>query len=216
MFGKKYIFETSRTKYRRYFRNTLLFFSSFSIFFFLFGPYILYQASKEKELANLQFFQKSPDAIVVFTGDKGRIPKAVELSKKHESAKVFISGVYAKNTVEKLIKMSTEEEDQVDSLGFIIDYQARNTLENVISLFSFLKKEPELKKVLIISSDYHIYRIKKIISAMQREDFDHEFFYFGTDSNHFSLRGIKILYKEVYKIIQAQAFLMLWDSEVIE
>lgn len=215
MFGKKYIFETTRTKYKRYLKNTVLFFLSFSFFFIFFGPYIVYQGNKSTEIAEAQYFQKSPDLIAVFTGDQGRIPLAVEMASKHTSSKIFISGVFAKNTVDKLVKLSGKSEG-VDTLRFEIDYLARNTLENVISLFNLLKEEPDLKKVLIISSDYHIYRIQKIISALDREESNIDFFYHGTKTNFLSIRAIKILYKEVYKIIQAQAFLLLWDSEVIE
>lgn len=216
MFGKKYIFETTRTKYKRYLKNALLFLSSFSLIYVFFGPYIVYYSNKLTEQSNLQFFQKSPDLIVVFTGDTGRIPKAVELAQKHKSSKIFISGVYAKNTVDRLVALTGKENQEVDTIRFNIDYLARNTLENVISMINFLKKEKELKKILIISSDYHIYRIQRIAETLKREDADYEFYYSGTKTDFVSFRAIKILYKEVYKIFQAQAFLLVWDSEVID
>lgn len=114
------------------------------------------------------FFQKSPDAIAVFTGDKGRIAYALELLKKNPSSRLFISGVHAANSFQTLVdkQASPSTGEAVKNVGMQVDldYKSRNTFENVQETLKFLKKNAEFKKVLIISSDYHIMRIKLIMS----------------------------------------------------
>lgn len=214
MFSKKYIFETNRTRYFRYFKNIVLTLCvcSFSIFFF--GPYLIYASNQATQVSGEAYYQKSPDLIVVFTGDKGRIPEAIELSKKHEASKLYISGVHNKNYVDKLVRLTGNSDDpELDTNKIEIDYQARNTLENVIYTFQFIRNNPELKNILIISSDYHIYRIQKIINALGNNKDGFKVYFHGTETDFKSVRSIKILYKEIYKIIQAQAFLLMWNGE---
>lgn len=92
MFDKKYVFESKSTKLRRSLISGLLSFififavlSSFFIYIPIFGR-------NEKEVTNKALYQISPDAIAVYTGDKGRISYALDLLKKNPSAKLFISG----------------------------------------------------------------------------------------------------------------------------
>ena len=42
------------------------------------------------------FFNRSPDLIVVPTGDKGRISLAINMAKKYKLSNIFITGVYKK------------------------------------------------------------------------------------------------------------------------
>ena len=89
------------------------------------------------------FFQKSPDAIAVFTGDKGRIAYAMELLKKNPSAKLFISGVYAANSFQTLIEKQANPTtgEAINNFGMQVDldYKSQNTFENVRETVNFLK-----------------------------------------------------------------------------
>ncbi|MCY4644951.1 MAG: YdcF family protein [Bacteriovoracales bacterium] len=214
MFGKKYIFETSKTRYKRYFINIVYSFLILGVFYVLFSFYLLYFGRKEMKSAQDAFYQKSPDLIVVFTGDVGRIPLAIELSKKFKTSKIFITGVYARNTVDHLLRAMRKDDDpHVDSRQIEIDYLARNTVENVLSTLQFLKNHQELKRVLLVSSDYHIYRIKRITETLSRPKDSLEFHYQGTVSDLKAWRSYRLIFKETSKIIKALAFLLLWDGD---
>ena len=97
MLGKKYTFESKKTRIRRLLiSGAFLFIVSFGVIV-SFIIYIPIYAKMQKGRAAGAFYQKSPDAIAVFTGDSGRIAYALELLKKNPSAKLFISGVHAAN-----------------------------------------------------------------------------------------------------------------------
>jgi uncharacterized SAM-binding protein YcdF (DUF218 family) len=94
-----------------------------------------------------------------------------------------------------------------------LDYTARNTVENVISTLKYLRNNRGLNKILIISSDYHIMRIKQIINTLTKED-DHFSFYFSAvSSNYLLFRNIKTLYIETFKLVRTKIFLMFWDQK---
>ena len=214
MFGKKYIFETSRTRYKRYTYNLLLLLALLGVFYIAFSFYILYAGRQETKLAQDTFYQKSPDLIVVFTGDTGRISLALELSQKFETSKIFITGVHAQNTVDRLLKMMGKYDDpNVDAHQIEIDYLARNTVENVLSTLRFLRNRKEFTKVLLVSSDYHIYRIKRITRTLldPKEPFD--LYFYGATTNLGQIRSYRLLLKETYKIVKALAFLLLWNED---
>lgn len=168
MLGRKYIFETKSTRIRRLIISGGLVSLGAFVIMVTFIIYIPIYAKMQKGRADGAFFQKSPDAIAVFTGDKGRIAYAMDLLKKNPTSKLFISGVYAKNSVQTLLNNQaapniseelTTPDTQVD-----LDYESKNTFENVRETVEYLKSNPDIKNVLIISSDYHIMRIKLIIS----------------------------------------------------
>jgi len=220
MFSKKYVFETQETRFRRLFLN----FSIFTFFFvlligtlFIFLPY---HSKSLREASTQSLFDKAPDVIAVFTGDKGRISYALERAKKYPSSKVFITGVHATNSLKTLVinqlseKAPVEEEVETKSQVVEIDYLARNTIENVISTLNFVRKNPHLDNILVISNDYHIFRIKLIFNTLQREDDKFRFHFEGIDTDYNQVRNVKILFKEVFKLIKAFLFLYMWDYEI--
>ena len=207
----KYVFETQETRSKRrlvtIFQIVLFSFIFYSLFCFIF---VLESKHKNKETTE-SLFNRRPDLIVVFTGDKGRIPFALELAEKYQQPNVFISGVYEKNTVDSLIPKYKDVSNKIDVKFLKIDYLAKNTVENVIFTMRFLRENPGFKRVLIVSNDYHITRINLINSRFQTEQDDFEFYYYGIETDYTSFRNIKILYKEVYKLIRAYLFLLLWN-----
>ena len=113
-------------------------------------------AKEETEKTNKTFYKKDPDLIAVFTGDVGRIKLSLEKAKEFKTTKVFITGVYSKNTIEDLIRiyypeplppplvpdedgvippaapLDSRPNDGIDQEKIDIDYLASNTIENVI------------------------------------------------------------------------------------
>jgi len=153
----------------------------FSFYTFLCFLFIIESNNKTKQ-ANEHFYKKSPDLIATFTGDIGRIGYTLKKAKEfNESTKIFISGVYSKNSVKTLYRLENESlsNSLVDPNRIEIDYYARNTFENVISTLRYLRKNNGIKEVMVISSDYHIMRIQSIFNKLQSADSHYQIYYYG-------------------------------------
>jgi len=210
MFSSKYIFETRRTRYLRYSQNTLFIFLLSLIVYSICCVVFILVSENENKHSLEAFFKRPPDLIAVYTGDVGRIPYALKKAKEYKQSNIFITGVYSKNSVETLLR-PLEVSEQVDSKLLNIDYLARNTVENVISTYRHLRNTKGVKKVLIISHDYHIMRIKLIINELKTKQDEYDFYYSGIKTDYKKIRNIKILYKEVFKLVRTWGFLTLWD-----
>lgn len=211
MFSSKYVFETQQTRYIRYFKNFIFIGILFFIFYSFSCMLFIVVSEKESQNSTSAFYKKPPDVIVIFTGDRGRIKYGLELAKKLNQQQVFITGVYSKNSAQSLLDLNKA---QLDSSFVEIDYLARNTVENALSTLRYLRKNKEFKKVIIVSHDYHIMRIKLIMSQVMSNDDQVEFYFQGLQTDYYKWRNIKILYKEVFKLIRTYGFLLLWDKDI--
>lgn len=213
MFSKKYIFETKKTRFLRYLKNSFFFaaltFCAYSLFCFL----LILASQHETGQANEFFYNRPPDLIVVFTGDEGRIPFAMKKAKEFNQPHVFITGVYSSNTVMNLLdkQIPTEHLEGFKQDLIEIDYRAQNTVENVISTLHYTRDRRGIKKVLIISHDYHIMRIQLIMEKLIAESDQVQFYYMGLKSDITTSRGLKLLYKEVFKLMRTILFLIFWS-----
>lgn len=212
MFDKKYVFETSQTRFWR--KASSLF---FKVLFVIFGysllSYILILYSQNENLKTKEtFFKKRPDLIVVFTGDRGRIQEAIGLAREYKQENILISGVHSNNSVNTLIR-THDITDEINHDFLDIDYNARNTLENVLETLQALRKKSNIESVLIVSHDYHILRIKSILNYRRRESDNYKFYYWGVKSDLTSLRSLKIIYKEVFKYFRTLTYLALASKD---
>ncbi len=218
MLGRKYTFETKTTRLRRLiFSGGILSIFSLAILA-AFIAYIPIYAKMQKGRAAGAFYQKSPDAIAVFTGDKGRIGYAIELLNKNPSAKLFISGVHAANSfktiLESQVNPSTGVAFRMEEMQVELDYNSKNTFQNVIETVKFLRNDPKLSKVLIISSDYHIMRVKLILSHLI--DQSRPELYFDSVSNSYnSWDDLRKLLKEAVKIIRSFLVLKVFREDIV-
>lgn len=217
MFSSRYIFETKRTRFYRYCINISIWLIAILFLYLLSGYFFVLFSQHEKSRSVQTFFRKSPDLIVVFTGQEGRIPYALRLAKEFGQSQIFITGVNARNSVETLIRPLTLN-GEVDTNQLEIDYLARNTLENVISTLRYLRERGDASQVLIISHDYHILRVKTIMSSLvtKQDQKLYEFYYTGVDTDFGNWRNIKILYREVYKFFRTYIFLFFMDYDTNE
>jgi uncharacterized SAM-binding protein YcdF (DUF218 family) len=218
LFTKKYIFETKRTRSRRIFQSIIvLTFLSF-ISYTLLCVYLPIYAEKQNNISDQAFFQRTPDVIAVFTGDTGRIDYTLKKAEKYPSAKIFITGVYSKNNLEILLKKQGKNisvEDYLEQEGHHIelDYLARNTIENGLATLNYLTTLPTVENVLIISSDYHIFRIASIMQALRDKNSKVNFYYESIARDYGHIKNVKKLVKEVYKYFKTSTFLLFWDRE---
>jgi uncharacterized SAM-binding protein YcdF (DUF218 family) len=171
---------------------------------------LLLDARNESKNSKSAFVQSPPDLIVVFTGGPGRIEFAIKKAQEFKQPNIFISGVHEKNSVSSLINPidKNSNKDHVE-----IDYTAKNTVENVMSTLKYLRSNRGLNKILIISSDYHIMRIKQIISTLQKENDKYEFFFSAVPSSYLHFHNIKLLYIETFKLLRTKIFLMFWNQQ---
>ncbi len=210
------IFNENKRGITYYIKRVLLICSTlFILYSILCVVFIIVSHNKTQE-TNEHFFKKSPDLIATFTGDMGRISYTIQKALEfNESTKIFISGVYNKNSVATLFKLEKNSllQKQIDPNRFEIDYYARNTFENVISTLRYLRQNHGIKEVMVISNDYHIMRIQSIFNKLTTKDAPYKFYYFGIKTKYNNWRNIKILYKEVYKLIRTYMFLLLFDTD---
>lgn len=218
MFGRKYVFESRNTRTRRLLIGGVSVSAIIVILLATFIVYIPIYARLQKASAADGLYQKSPDAIVVFTGDKGRIAYAMDLLKTNPTAKLLISGVYEKNSVKTLLNKQvdphTSEEVVDENMQVDLDYESRNTFENVRETVQFLKQNPNINKVLVISSDYHIMRIKFIFTHFI-DDPKKEFFFDSVPNDYTSWRETRKLLKETVKIARTFFILKILGEDVV-
>jgi uncharacterized SAM-binding protein YcdF (DUF218 family) len=212
---KKYIFETKQTRMIRYLKNAFLTLVSLTLGYLCSSLLFVLVSEYESKQALEAFFKRPPALIVVFTGDAGRIPFAIKKAKEFEQSQILITGVHSQNSVETILKPITEEgKSALDSDLLEIDYLARNTVENVLSTLRYLRERKDLDRVLIISHDYHIMRIKLIMNKVKTKSDNFEFYYSGIKTDYTSLRNIRILLTEVFKFMRTYVFLLVWDHDI--
>lgn len=205
----KYVFESKNTKMYRHLKGMLILLVSIFLMYSFVCSILLLDARNETKNTKTTFIQTPPDLIVVFTGGPGRIEYAIKKAQEFKQPNVFITGVHEKNSVKNI--MNTINPQEVDHIE--LDYTARNTVENVVSTLKYLRNNRGLNKILIISSDYHIMRIKQIINTLIKEDDKFSFYFSAVTSNYLSFRNIKILYIETFKLVRTKVFLMFWDQK---
>ena len=209
--SKKYVFETNDTRVIRRVRNFLLTLLSSFILYTIICLILLLVSKHENQSTRETFYKRSPDLIVVFTGDSGRIPYAIGLAKEFKQSNILISGVHSKNNVNRIVKDIHLENLNPNFLD--LDYQAKNTYENVVRTLEFLRSSKGFQDVLVVSHDYHLLRIKAILTDKMKKKDPYKFCFSGVNSDLSNLRDIKILYKEVFKFFRTLAYLALGDID---
>lgn len=208
IFSRKYVFETKTTRARRYLLNAAvaLLLAAFTYATFLF--YILMVAQTERNRVTEGLYQKSPDSIVVFTGDKGRLARALELMKKWPTARLLISGVHGANNLSTIVAGQENAQALLDSGAQVeLDYDALDTMGNVRETIEHLGKASEkTERLLVVTSDYHVLRVRMIFNKELGSNTGMRIFYEGVPSSPLDL---KKLAKESVKIIRGWVILVL-------
>lgn len=171
---------------------------------------ILVSAKSEKTRVSEGLYQKSADAIVVFTGDKGRIKRALALTNKWPEARVIISGVYGSNTLKTIVTGQDGAEELLKSpVQVEIDYEALDTLGNVRETLEHLDvSSTQIKRVLVVTSDYHVMRVRMIFEHLMKEQ-SYEVYFEGVESNWSKWSNISKLLKESLKTLRVWVILKL-------
>lgn len=103
------------------------------------------------------------EAIVVLTGDKGRIPKALELLRERGSPLLIISGVGKGASLVDVINNQGGAANNIRELWNRIELESKSqsTIENVYESGKILL-EKKIKRVILVTSDYHMPRALEI------------------------------------------------------
>lgn len=167
MFSRKYIFESRKTRALRLALNAAVLFGGVILIYATFLIFTVMTARTEANRTAEGLYQKSPDAIVVFTGDKGRIKRALELTSKWPEAKMLISGVHGANNLRTIMAGHQDAETILASpMQVDIDYEAMDTLGNVRETLEHLDSAQEkMERILVVTSDYHVLRVRMIFRA---------------------------------------------------
>lgn len=208
-FEKKYVFETNTNRIARKVLNIVLWILFFFAIYNCLALILIVVSNNTTEETDAKFFNHSPDIIVVFTGDIGRIGYALEKAREFKQTNVYITGVYSKNTVSTLLEPYNLEEINPDLLE--IDYEAQDTVGNVISTLTYLRERKDIQKVLIISHNYHILRIKLLFDGLKKKEDKFDLAYTGIKTDYTKWRNIKILYKEIFKLVKALVVLLAYE-----
>lgn len=155
------------------------------------------------------------EAIVVLTGDTGRIPRALELLKVRGSAQLLISGA-AKGV--GLAELVTQQGASTKSLPEVwtkiaLESDSTSTLENAVYTREHFKPAP-IDRIVLVTSDYHMGRS---LGIFQREITGIEILPFavpsvlsGKDSLHFIFKiGVEYWKTLVYEI-------SLWPRRILQ
>lgn len=203
IFARKYVFETKRTRALRLALNSLVLLVGVVVLYVTFLVFILATSKSENNRVSEGLYQKSPDAIVVFTGDKGRIKRSLELIKKWPEAKMLISGVHGANNLQTIVSGHSDAEALLNSSSQVdIDYEAMDTLGNVRKTLEHIEQSQEkIQRVLVISSDYHIMRIRMIFNAQNTKP-GLQIFYEGVSSDWSQWSSIKKIILESAKTLR--------------
>jgi uncharacterized SAM-binding protein YcdF (DUF218 family) len=136
-------------------------------FGFFLMRYWQYHALALKGTEQLSVPASENEAIVVLTGDIGRIPRALELLRVRGSAQLLISGA-AKGV--GLAELVTQQGASTTSLPQIwtkiaLESDSTSTLENATFTRAHFKTSP-VDRILLVTSDYHMGRS---LGIFQRE-----------------------------------------------
>jgi uncharacterized SAM-binding protein YcdF (DUF218 family) len=110
-------------------------------------------------LAEANKYKSANTGVFILTGGAGRIDHGIELAKEI-GCRAFISGCDEKSryVMERFAKNCGAEV----TLGF----NAHDTLGNAFEIRDWIKKNPQIRNVIIVTSDYHAARS---LQALRRE-----------------------------------------------
>ena len=108
------------------------------------------------------------DVIVVLTGGRGRIRMALELFEKGYGRTLYISGTDRQVHMREILR-ELKWVGPVDDSHIILENVSTNTIQNAEQVSRFVA-EHDLKRVLLVTSVYHVRRAHYIFSKILPRD----------------------------------------------
>ena len=129
-----------------------------SILIFIFGFVRYFLSIKNFETS----INVNAQGIAVLTGGKGRIAEAIKIFRENPLSYLLISGVDKSVKIEDIVP-----EDFLINPRVSIDKNSQTTLDNANEIVKWSKRN-SIKKIIIITSDYHIPRSMLILTNRGR------------------------------------------------
>jgi len=109
----------------------------------------------------------SDEAIVVLTGDRGRIPRALELLRRRQSPLLIISGGGKGITLTELVNQQGAATVNIHEnwSKIILESNSSSTIENAYESGKILR-ERKIRRVILVTSDYHMARSLNIFKRV--------------------------------------------------
>jgi vancomycin permeability regulator SanA len=113
---------------------------------------------------------KNLEALVVITGDRNRIPKALELLQSRPQSWLLISGISKRTSLSEVASLSEDSLKNDVRLWerIVVDSNATSTVENAEETEKVLSTR-SIDHMILITSDYHMLRalavFKRWVSA---------------------------------------------------
>ncbi len=110
------------------------------------------------------------EAIVVLTGDSGRIPKAFEILRNRRSPWLIISGANKKVALAELVNQQGDSSWNIHEVWekVVMESRSNSTVDNAVESRALLNAK-KIKRVILVTSDYHMYRTLKIFNQYAPE-----------------------------------------------
>lgn len=96
------------------------------------------------------------DAVVVLTGGRDRVARALKIMQDSDAERLLISGVHPETTTRQ-IALTTQNQIDLFSCCVDLDRRARNTVDNAREAAEWAGKH-DFKKLLVVTSSYHMPR----------------------------------------------------------
>lgn len=124
------------------------------------------------------------EALVVLTGDRQRIPKALELLQARNSPVLIISGAAKGMKLTDLINAQRGTIENISPLWSKIHLETNSTstIENAIEVKKIFSKSPAIKRLVLITSDYQMERASEIFQRFIKDQ-ESETYAVATDSS---------------------------------
>lgn len=112
----------------------------------------------------------SDEAIVVLTGDSGRIPKAFEILRNRRSPWLIISGANKKVALAELVNQQGDSSLNIHEVWerVVVESRSSSTVDNAVESRALLN-DRKIKRVILVTSDYHMYRTLKVFNVYAPE-----------------------------------------------
>ncbi len=130
-----------------------------------------FMEGEDGDVARLDALPVSPDeAIVVLTGDSGRIPKAFEILRRRRSPWLIISGANKKVALAELVNQQGDSSTNIHEVWqrVVMESRSNSTVDNAVESHQLLT-ERKMKRVILVTSDYHMVRTLKIFNRYAPE-----------------------------------------------
>ena len=138
------------------------------------------------------------DAIIVLTGDKGRIHEGFYLFATKRSERLFISGVHKDVTIDML--KQRWEGVPLPECCVDLGYNATNTWGNATESAEWIKQN-NINSVFLVTSDYHMPRalLEFSFTVPDVQIYPHP--YYAEEGTRTSWQHVKLLVNEYHKTV---------------